>query len=119
MDNWDFVQDNVKLAENATGELTAQFDIWAESYEGAAARVKQAQYNLYENFINDEDVVKLNNLFADLINGIADTVDSFGGLGPMVITLVGLFSTTLFPILINGFKNLGNIIGVWSGSTLT
>ena len=46
----------------------------------------------YDSFINDEDIVTLNNLFADLINGISNVVDSFGGLGPMVLTLVGLFS---------------------------
>jgi len=42
MDNWESVKENIDLAKDATGELTKQQEIWSESYEAAANRVKQA-----------------------------------------------------------------------------
>mgnify|MGYP003457883600 CR=1 FL=1 len=35
MDNWDFMERNIELAENATGTLDEQADIYAESWEAA------------------------------------------------------------------------------------
>lgn len=115
MDNWDSVEKNVELAKNATGELANQQEIWASSYEAAAQRVKQAQNELYQKFVNDEMIIGLNNAFADLIDTVSRVIDSFGGVGPVILMLVGLFSKTLFPIVANGIKSLGNTISVWTG----
>jgi TP901 family phage tail tape measure protein len=116
MDNWDSVQENIERAKDATGELTKQQEIWSESYEAAAKRVEQAQANLYEKFINDKSIVKLNDIFAELINSISRVVDSMGGVLPVVLTLVGVFSKSLFPILQAGFTSLKNNIAVLTGS---
>lgn len=116
MDNWDSVVDNIELAKNATGELTKQQEIWSESYEAAAERVKQAQNELYEKFINDESIVKLNDIFAELIHTISRVIDSMGGVLPLALTLVGVFSKTLFPLLQAGFQTLRNNIAVLTGS---
>lgn len=116
MDNWDSVVDNIELAKDATGELTVQQQIWSESYEAASQRVKQAQNELYEKFINDESIVKLNDIFAELINTISRVIDSMGGVLPLALTLIGVFSKTLFPMLQAGFQTLRNNIAVLTGS---
>ena len=116
MDNWDSVVDNIDLAKNATGELTDQQKIWSESYEAAAQRVKQAQNELYEKFINDKSIVVLNDVFAELIDTISKVIDSMGGVLPLALTLVGVFSKTLFPLLQAGFQTLRNNIAVLTGS---
>lgn len=116
MDNWDSVVDNIELAKNATGELAEQQQIWSESYEAAAQKVKQAQNELYEKFINDKSIVVLNDVFAELIGTISKVIDSMGGVLPLALTLVGVFSKTLFPLLQAGFQTLRNNIAVLTGS---
>lgn len=116
MDNWDSVVRNIELAKDATGELAVQQQIWSESYEAASQRVKQAQNELYEKFINDESIVKLNDIFAELINTISRVIDSMGGVLPLALTLIGVFSKTLFPMLQAGFQTLRNNIAVLTGS---
>ena len=115
MENWDAVEDNIELAKNATGELSKQQDIWAESYEAAAQRVKQAQNELYESFIDDESIITMNNLIADLISSVGNLIDAFGGIGPVLLTVGMLFSKTIIPLIGNGIKAVGNAISVWSG----
>lgn len=116
MNNWTDVQDNIEKAKNAGGELEKQASIWSESYTAAAERVKQAKNELYESFLNDGAVVKLTDTFATLINNVKKFIDSIGGVGPMVLMLVGLFSKMLFPMIRNGFNSLVNNIAVLTGS---
>ena len=115
MENWDAVEKNIELATNATGELSKQQDIWAESYEAAAQRVKQAQNELYESFIDDESIITINNLIADLISSVGNLIDAFGGIGPVLLTVGLLFSKTIIPLIGNGIKSVSNAISVWSG----
>lgn len=119
MENWEGptgVLANIEKAKNATGELTEQQKIWSESYEAAAQRVKQAQNELYEKFINDKSIVVLNDVFAELIGTISRVIDSMGGVLPLALTLIGVFSKTLFPLLQAGFQTLRNNIAVLTGS---
>jgi hypothetical protein len=115
MNNWDAVIDNVDKAKEATGELTKQQSIWSESYTAAANRVKQAQNDLYTKFIDDEAIVKLTDMFAGLIDGVSGFIDSMGGVGPMVLMLVAIFSKQLFPMIQAGFVSLKNNIAVLTG----
>ena len=115
MDNWDSVTENINKAKEATGELAKQQAIWSDSYEGAANRVKQAQNELYEKFIDNEAIVKLTDMFANLIDGVSGFIDSLGGVGPMLLMLVGIFSKSLFPMVQAGFKTLMNNISVLTG----
>ena len=115
MENWDAVEENIELATNATGELSKQQDIWAESYEAAAQRVKQAQNELYESFIDDESIITINNLIADLIGSVGNLINAFGGIGPVLLTVGLLFSKTIIPLIGNGIKSVSNAISVWSG----
>ena len=112
MDNWDSVKENIDTAKDATGELTKQQTIWSQSYEASAQRVKQAQNEIYESFIGANDVKVLNDIFADFLETISKVIDSFGGIVPVILTLAGVFSKVLFPLIGVGFKSIVNNIKV-------
>jgi hypothetical protein len=38
-----------------------------------------------------------------------------GGIKNIGIVIMGLFSSTIFPMITNGFSKLGNTIAIWSG----
>lgn len=116
MDNWDSVVSNINKAKGATEELAKQQAIWSESYEGASDRVKQAQNELYEKFVNSEAIVKLTDLFAHAIDGVSSVIDALGGVGPMLLMLLGIFSKQLFPVIQRGITGIKNAWSVWSGT---
>lgn len=102
MENWDGVTRNIDLAKNSTGELAKQQYIWSQSAEAASQRVKKAQDDLYENLISDKLIIRIQDTFAQIISSVSSVVDAMGGLGPMVLMIVGLFSNKLMPIIQKG-----------------
>jgi hypothetical protein len=53
-------------------------------------------------------VVNLTNAFADLIGWVDKFIDSFGGVVPLVLTIAGIFSHKLIPIVKTGTTFLAN-----------
>lgn len=92
MDNWDFYEQNLSSAQNADGSLQKQADIYAESWEAAEKRVKASMQTIYQQILNDEFFIDLNNGFAEFLDTISLTIKSLGGL-PGVL---GLSSNILF-----------------------
>jgi hypothetical protein len=43
-------------------------------------------------------------MFVGLLTCINEMIESLGGVTPIVLALVGIFSKTLFPLITNGFK---------------
>ena len=106
MDNWKTIEKSAEMAESSEGSLEEQQRIWSEGWEASAKRVKQSQESLYEEIINDKFVVVLNDMFAELIDGIHNIVNSMGGIVPVMLTLVGVFSKQVFPIIRQGLTGL-------------
>jgi TP901 family phage tail tape measure protein len=73
MDNWDDMEANLDIARSADGSLEEQADIYAESWEAARKRVQASLQAIYQELVNDE-------FFIDLNNGLAQTIDIIGGL---------------------------------------
>ena len=90
MDNWDYFMENVDVAMNATGELTKQSDIYAESWEAAAQRVDTAMETIYSDLLDDDFFIDFLNNTEKAINGIDWLIDSMGGLSTIVPMLGGL-----------------------------
>lgn len=118
MDNWNTVEINMDLAIDSEGTLDEQQKIWEQSLEGSAERLKKAKEELYESFIDDDTLKGLNNTLTALVKTITRMVDSFGGLGPMILSLAGTFSSVLFPLLTRGFQTLNGLIGNLTGRTM-
>ena len=116
MDNWGSVKDNIELAANAQGELTTQQNIWADSIEAAENRYQAAKDEMSEDLISEDVLIAFNNAMADVVSTIDNVVDSFGGIGVVVLSLVGIFSKTLFPLLQVGFTKLRSNINVLTGA---
>lgn len=115
MDNYDEVLKNEDLAKNSSGTLSKQAEIWSESWEAASKRVQKSQQDLYESIISDKTLIKFEDMFSGLINGVNNFIKSSGGIVPVLVSVVGMASSTLFPLLQNGFKQLHNNIRVWTG----
>ena len=57
MENWDYFKDNLEVANDATGTLQEQADIYAESWEAAQKRV-QASAKLFCKSIKNSSLIK-------------------------------------------------------------
>lgn len=100
MDNWnagdsDSMAANLNTVQNATGTLQKQADIYAESWEAAKDRVTAAAEEIYNQLLNDEFFIDLNNGFAGFLNIVSDTIDTLGGL-PGVLTVASSLMIKMF-----------------------
>ena len=101
MDNYKDFQVNVDIASGSEGTLTDQWNTWAKSYDAAAKRVEQRKNELYESLLDDDFVIGLTDTFAGLIGSIGEVADAMGGLGPIILTIIGLFAAKLVPVISN------------------
>ncbi|MDD4804361.1 MAG: phage tail tape measure protein [Candidatus Pacebacteria bacterium] len=80
MDNWDFFQKNLTVAQTSSGDLNKQADIYAESWEAAQKRVKAAAEDIYNDLLNDDFFITLLNGFEKVLTGVDDLIGGLGGL---------------------------------------
>lgn len=106
MDNWDVFQHNVEMSKNATGELTRQNDIYAESWEAANKRVKASAEGLYKSLLDDKFFISLTNGTADFLTGITEVIDAMGGLKTLLPGIVLLFNKMFGEKMITGARNM-------------
>lgn len=116
MDNWDFFEKNVDSARNATGELTKQNDIYAESWEAANKRVKASAEDLYGTLLKDDFFISLTNGTANVLEGITNLIDKMGGLKTLLPMLLLSFTKLFGSKMITGVKNFANNMSLSSKS---
>ncbi len=116
MDNYDEFKINVDIASGAEGTLTEQWKVWADSYEAAAKRVEQRKNELYEALLDDEFVIGITDAFAGLIGSIGKAAEAMGGLGPIILTVIGLFANRLIPIVSNAATHFVQNWRIMSGA---
>lgn len=113
MDNWSYFKENLDVAYNSEGALQEQADIYAESWEAARDRVKNAAESIYDSLIDDEGIIKLLNAVEKVLNVVEGLVKGFGGLGGILSTLgstlLGMYATEL-PTALNNIKDNINVI---------
>ena len=92
MENWDFFKTNVSTAQNATGTLDRQQEIYLDSVKAHMEQLEASWEGLYDT-IFDEDLIKD---FADILSTLVDGVQTFvqgwgGGLNNLIypISLLG------------------------------
>ena len=95
MDNWDFFKENLETANNATGALSEQADIYADSWKAARDRVKASMEDIYDSILDEKFFIGLLNGFDDALNIVADLTDSLNGL-PGVLSMIGVVLTKVF-----------------------
>ena len=102
MDNWDFMQKNIATAENATGTLQEQADIYAESWEAANERVKASTERIINNLFPTEAVTDFTSGFAEVLDVIASIIEGLGGFETILLMISSLALTKLGPSIAVG-----------------
>ena len=87
MDNWDFMQENLKTVESSSGTLQKQADIYAESWEAATDRVKAAAQGIYRDLLPTEELTGMADGFAVFLEGIDGLVRGLGGLEGILLAI--------------------------------
>ena len=90
MNNYDYFKENVGVAEQSTGTLDKQAEIYAESWEAAQKRVRAAAEGVYQDLIDDKFFISLNNGLADTISGLDAFIEKAGGLKTIIMALSGV-----------------------------
>ena len=87
MDNWDYFEENVKVAEQSTGTLQEQAEIYAESWEASSKRVRAAAEGIYDKLLDEQFFIGVNKILEGTLSHVGDLIDGLGGL-PGVLSVV-------------------------------
>lgn len=106
MNNYDYFKENVGVAEQSTGTLEKQAEIYAESWEAAQKRVRAAAEGVYQDLIDDKFFISLNNGLADIISGLDAFIEKAGGLKTIIMALSGVILTNFSNKIPDAIKNV-------------
>ena len=90
MDNWDYFQENLNSALNATGSLGEQAEIYAEGWEAAQNRVRASAEGIYQALIDEDFFIGLTNGFASVLEGVDGLVTGLGGMKGILTSTGGI-----------------------------
>ena len=113
MENWDVMQNNLKLVEQSNGALEEQNRIYEESMTASKERMKAAGEELKALIVGGDDLVPLYNFAGGALEVITELLGAFGGL-PTIILGVATALTKLYQPQIASFFSqaavgLGNL----------
>ena len=97
MDNWDVMEKNLAISQDATGELQKQQLIYEQSAEAAEYRMKLAGEEIVQSLIQGEDLVNVYDTLAGTLSFVGDLVDAFGGLNGLLTIGIGLMASMFGP----------------------
>lgn len=92
MDNWDIFEQNLQTAYSSAGSLDEQAEIYSESWQAAAKRVKASFQDIYDSIINDEAFIDLLNGIESIIDKVGTLIDSIGGLKGIALATAAVFT---------------------------
>ena len=73
------MQKNLNTAYTSGGSLEEQSKIYEESWEAASKRVKASLEGIYDQLLNDEFFIDLNNALSKMLDMFSVLIDSLGG----------------------------------------
>lgn len=115
MDNWDFFEENLAMAQNADGALEEQAKIYAESWEAARDRTKAAAEDIYDSLINPDFYIEVDNLITPILSGTAEIIDSLGGLKGVLLVAASAMTTLYGDKMAEGIRDMAHNIGIMTG----
>ena len=115
MDNWDFMEENLETAKNATGELQNQANIFAESWEAARKNVKASAEGIYDSLVKDEFWIGLTNGFADGLKSVELFADSIGGLKGVLALATIAMNKLVGPKVAQSIRDVAYNVGILTG----
>ena len=90
MDKWDYFQENLNSALNATGSLNEQTESYAEGWEAAQNRVRASAEGIYQALIDEDFFIGLTNGFASILEGVDGLVTGLGGMKGILTSTGGI-----------------------------
>ena len=91
MDNFDYFEKYKDMAAfDSEGALQEQQDIFADSWEAAAKRVRTAWESIYAGIFDDQAIIKIVDAFGRVIEAIKITVDTMGGMKGTILLISAL-----------------------------
>ena len=99
MENWDFFQKNLQMANTAGGTLDQQAAIYAESWEAASNRVRASWEGLWDSFINSDSFISALDGLSTIINSMDNLVSGLGGGGSALAAFGGILGKVFKPQL--------------------
>lgn len=115
MDNWDFFEENLAMAQNADGALEQQAKIYAESWEAARDRTKAAAEDIYDSLINPDFYIEVDNLITPILSGTAEIIDSLGGLKGILLVAASAMTALYGDKMAEGIRDMAHNIGIMTG----
>ena len=115
MDNWDFFEENLAMAQNADGALEEQAKIYAESWEAARDRTKAAAEDIYDSLINPDFYIEVDNLITPILSGTAEIIDSLGGLKGILLVAASAMTALYGDKMAEGIRDMAHNIGIMTG----
>ena len=95
MDNWDYFKENVERANNATGELQRQQDIYMQSTQAHLESLGAAVEKIKASFIDNKGINTLIDSLTLIVNKFGDLINAIGG-GGNALLLLGSIATKVF-----------------------
>lgn len=108
MDNWDFMQENLRTVAKASGTLDEQAQIYAESWEAAKKRVQAAAEGIYQDLLRDDFFIWLTDAFGSVLEFIDKIIDSLGGLSGVLPGIALLVNKIFGDKIIAGAQTLAH-----------
>lgn len=108
MDNWDFMQENLRTVAKASGTLDEQAQIYAESWEAAKKRVQAAAEGIYQDLLKDDFFIWLTDSFGSILEFIDKIIDSLGGLSGVLPGIALLVNKIFGDKIIAGAQTLAH-----------
>ena len=91
MDNWDYFQENLNSALNATGSLGEQAEIYADSWQAAEDRVRASAEGIYKALLDEDFFIGFNNGLADALEGVEGVIEGLGGMKGILFSFGSIF----------------------------
>lgn len=110
MENKDYFKELVGVAENSTGSLKTQAEIYANSWEGARKRVQAATEGIYDNLIDENFFKNIDNATAVVLNGINAIITGLGGVKGVASSLGTVILNVYKKDIGRTFDNFGTML---------
>ena len=112
MDNWDFMQENLDVVAESGGVLQEQADIYAESWEAASNRVRASAEKIYDQLLDDEFFIDINNGFSSLLDSVSAFIDGIGGVKGVIVAISSVFLSHIAGKITPALNNLKHSFAV-------
>ena len=109
MDNYEDFKINIDLATNAEGTLNEQNRIFEESWEASSKRVKASLEDIWDDILDDDFFIELNNGLSGLIDSVGALLKGFGGIKNIVGMITPMIVGKLLPSIMNTGAGISNI----------